>query len=131
MTIAQKVRRRRRNGLTPTIGSRSTRATTGHQSVDEEEDDNDDLDLDDLDAAGDESYGQKQGYARTGHSLARRPRVWLQRYLTTPATFGQRCSQDFGWYTVPPRVQTVTLFIFVVMNIVACVHGYRIFTGNM
>lgn len=66
--------------------------------------------------------------------LARRalrwPRTRLQRYLTVPAAFGGRCSQDFGWYTVPPRVQTLTLGLFVLLNVVACVTEYRAFPGN-
>ncbi|CAK7211544.1 hypothetical protein SCUCBS95973_001151 [Sporothrix curviconia] len=126
MTVAQKIRRRR-NGLTPTVG----RQTPGYQPVgDAYDDDNDDDD--DLDEYHEgEGSGQKGSYAKAGHSLARRPRVWLQRHLTTPATFGWKTSQDFGWYTVPPRVQTVTITIFVVMNIAASVCGYHAFTGNM
>lgn len=136
MNIAQMIRRRRRSGLIPTIGSRTARSTTttGYEQVNdgEENDDEDDLALDEIDATGDDSsYGQKQGYAQASHSLTRRPRVWLQRYLSTPATFGRRCSQDFGWYTVPPRVQSVTLLIFVILNIVSCIHGYHVFTDNM
>lgn len=60
-----------------------------------------------------------------------RPFTWLKRYVTLPATFGYRSSQPFGWYTVPPRVQSVTILAFVIMNVVFCVHGYFVFPGNL
>lgn len=98
----------------PTIGSRAA----GYQPL--EEDDDDDQPV------------QKASLVDTHrHNMSRRPHIWLQRYLTLPATFGQRCSQDFGWYTVPPRIQTLTLAVFVAMNMVACLTGYRVFAGNM
>ncbi|KAI0004351.1 ferric reductase like transmembrane component [Xylariaceae sp. FL0662B] len=59
------------------------------------------------------------------------PPVWLKRYLTVPATFGYRTAQPFGWYTVPPRIQSATILAFVVMNIVFCAHGYHVFPGNI
>lgn len=59
------------------------------------------------------------------------PRQWIKRHITVPATFGQKSSQSFGWYTVPPRVQSLTLAAFVVMNVVFCCHGYWVFEGNL
>ncbi|VUC23401.1 unnamed protein product [Clonostachys rosea] len=56
--------------------------------------------------------------------------AWFKRNITAPATFGRRCVQDFGgWGTLPPRVQTLTLMLFVLINIACAVHGYRIFEG--
>ena len=56
--------------------------------------------------------------------------VWLKRNILTPATFGQRCVQDFGgWGTLPPRIQTLTLSLFLVLNIVCSIHGYEVFEG--
>lgn len=57
--------------------------------------------------------------------------VWLARHLTYPATFGYRCSQNVGWCTIPPRVQSLTILAFIIINIVFCIHGYRVFPGNM
>ncbi|RYP72046.1 hypothetical protein DL769_004533 [Monosporascus sp. CRB-8-3] len=57
--------------------------------------------------------------------------VWLKRHVTLPATFGYRNAQPFGWYTVPPRIQSVTILAFTIMNLVFCVHGYRVFPGNL
>ncbi len=57
--------------------------------------------------------------------------TWLKRHVTLPATFGHRSSQPFGWYTVPPRIQSITIAAFVIMNVVFCVHGYHVFPGNL
>ncbi|RYO96839.1 hypothetical protein DL765_011412 [Monosporascus sp. GIB2] len=57
--------------------------------------------------------------------------IWIRRHVTLPATFGYRNAQPFGWYTVPPRIQTITILAFTIMNIVFCVHGYRVFPGNL
>lgn len=56
--------------------------------------------------------------------------VWFKRNIVAPATFGRRCVQDFGgWGTLPPRAQTLTLMLFVLINIVCVVYGYRFFEG--
>ncbi|OAA66568.1 plasma membrane ferric-chelate reductase [Niveomyces insectorum RCEF 264] len=69
---------------------------------------------------------------RNSLSPLRRPRVWLRRYVTLPATFGYRCAQAFfGWYTVPPRIQSLTIVAFVALNVATCVVGYKTFPGNM
>ncbi|RYP34632.1 hypothetical protein DL767_004192 [Monosporascus sp. MG133] len=57
--------------------------------------------------------------------------IWLKRHIMLPATFGYRNAEPFGWYTVPPRIQTITILAFTIMNIVFCVHGYRVFPGNL
>ncbi|CAK7270762.1 hypothetical protein SEPCBS119000_004252 [Sporothrix epigloea] len=115
--------RRRRNGLPPTIG----RQTSAYHPVSQPVIDDD---LDEY-CESEDVFGSKNSYAEVGRSLARRPRVWLQRHLTTPATFGYKASQDFGWYTVPPRVQAVTIAGFIILNMLAMVSGYHAFTGNI
>lgn len=60
-----------------------------------------------------------------------RPYVWLKRFVTVPATFGYRNAQPFGWYTVPPRIQSLTILSFIVVNIVFCAHGYHVFPDNL
>ncbi|KAF6822849.1 ferric-chelate reductase [Colletotrichum plurivorum] len=57
--------------------------------------------------------------------------LWLKRYVTVPATFGYRCSQNLGWCTIPPRVQSLTIFAFVAVNVWYCVYGYYILPGHM
>jgi hypothetical protein len=55
----------------------------------------------------------------------------LKRYIIVPATFGYRCSQSVGWCTIPPRIQSLTIFAFVLLNIVLCSISYRVFTDNL
>ncbi|KAI8674461.1 FAD-binding FR-type domain-containing protein [Fusarium keratoplasticum] len=50
--------------------------------------------------------------------------------ITTPATFGDRCAQKIGWGTVPPRIQSLTLVAFLLVNIALSIHGYRITPEN-
>ncbi|KAK1964789.1 ferric reductase like transmembrane component [Colletotrichum sublineola] len=57
--------------------------------------------------------------------------LWLKRYITVPATFGYRCSQNLGWCTIPPRIQSLTILAFIVVNTFFCIHGYKIFRGHM
>lgn len=80
---------------------------------------------------GDSEEDEESGAPAKSYSHSTLPHVWLKRYVTVPATFGYKSSQDFGWYTVPPRVQSLTLFAFVIMNIVFCLHGYWIFPDNL
>ncbi|KAE9578467.1 hypothetical protein CGMCC3_g5463 [Colletotrichum fructicola] len=64
------------------------------------------------------------------HARRRPSSLWLKRTILTPATFGRRCVQDFGgWGTLPPRVQTLTLMLFLLLNMTCTVCGYRIFEG--
>ncbi|KAJ4251005.1 hypothetical protein NW762_011655 [Fusarium torreyae] len=57
--------------------------------------------------------------------------TWTLSRLTTPATYGDRCAQKVGWGTVPPRIQSLTLFAFLLLNIALSIHGYRIVPINM
>lgn len=55
----------------------------------------------------------------------------LKRYVTIPATFNNRCSQPFGWCTIPTRIQSLTIFSFAVLNIVLCSISYPLTDGNL
>ncbi|KAF4336769.1 ferric-chelate reductase [Fusarium beomiforme] len=67
------------------------------------------------------------GQSLSSHS---RKSSWLKRNIIVPATFGRRCVQDYGgWGTLPPRIQTLTLLLFVIVNIACSIHGYEIFEG--
>lgn len=57
--------------------------------------------------------------------------TWLKYYITTPAAFGDRCSQPLGWCTIPPRAQTLTIAAFVILNAVLCCASYRLTDGNI
>ncbi|POR39115.1 Uncharacterized protein TPAR_00674 [Tolypocladium paradoxum] len=67
--------------------------------------------------------GNRPGSCPTGASGS-----WLKRNVTVPATFGYRGLSWFG--TVPPRIQSLTIFAYLVINIVFSVHGYRITEEN-
>ncbi|KAF2641167.1 ferric-chelate reductase [Massarina eburnea CBS 473.64] len=54
----------------------------------------------------------------------------LKRHLTIPALFNNRCSQPLGWCTVPSRIQSLTIFSFVLINVVLCSTNYRVTHGN-
>ncbi|RYC82960.1 hypothetical protein BFJ63_vAg14155 [Fusarium oxysporum f. sp. narcissi] len=63
-------------------------------------------------------------------SIQGRNRSWVSRNILLPATLGRRCVQDYGgWGTLPPRMQTLTLILFVLVNIACSIHGYEIFEG--
>ncbi|ORY59763.1 ferric reductase like transmembrane component [Pseudomassariella vexata] len=57
--------------------------------------------------------------------------LWWKRHVSIPAAFGYRNAQPFGWYTVPPRIQSLSILVFIAINIFFCVHGYHIFPGNL
>lgn len=56
---------------------------------------------------------------------------WMRSSMMVPATFGYRCAQKIGWGTAPPRLQSLTLLAFLIINIVFSVHGYQLFEGNV
>jgi predicted ferric reductase len=60
-----------------------------------------------------------------------RPQAWIKRHITVPATFGNRCSQPYGWCTIPPRIQSLTILAFVLLNVSLCLHGYHLTEGNL
>ncbi|KEY73918.1 hypothetical protein S7711_07761 [Stachybotrys chartarum IBT 7711] len=56
--------------------------------------------------------------------------TWLRRRVLLPAAFGHRRAQSIWWCTVPLRVQTLTILVFLIMNVFFCVHGFKLFPGN-
>lgn len=69
--------------------------------------------------------------ARKVHHVLSLPKAWLKRYLFVPAAFGDRCSRPYGWCTIPPRIQSLTIFFFVILNIILCSCSYRLTDGNL
>ena len=68
---------------------------------------------------------------RKNHDIFSLPQAWIKRFLTIPATFGNRCSQPYGWCTIPPRIQSLTILFFVVTNVVLCTCTYQLTDGNL
>ncbi|KAF1968416.1 ferric-chelate reductase-like protein [Bimuria novae-zelandiae CBS 107.79] len=67
----------------------------------------------------------------TSHSICSRAKASLKRFITVPATFNNRCSQPIGWCTIPTRVQSLTIFAFVALNVILCSISYRLTDGNL
>lgn len=80
---------------------------------------------------GDESLANEEGFEHHKVTLRSLPRVWFKKHIAIPATFGYRCAQNIGWCTVPPRIQSLTIFAFVLLNVVLCSISYRVFEGNL
>lgn len=70
------------------------------------------------------------GSSKSQHTFGL-PYTLLKRYIIIPATFGYRCSQNIGWCTIPPRIQSLTILSFVAINILFCCINYRVFSGNL
>ncbi|PHH92544.1 hypothetical protein CDD83_6942 [Cordyceps sp. RAO-2017] len=58
-------------------------------------------------------------------------RRWFQRNVTIPAAFGYRCAEAVWWASIPPRMQAMTIAVFLLMNLFFGVHGYMIVSENM
>ncbi|KAM0743515.1 hypothetical protein ACQRIT_001774 [Beauveria bassiana] len=58
------------------------------------------------------------------------PSSWLKRQLLLPATFGYRCAQRTWGCSVPPRIQSLTIFAFIAINTVFSVIGYQLTKEN-
>jgi len=71
------------------------------------------------------------GTSLKANGIATLPQAWLKRYLTIPASFGTRCSQPYVGCTIPPRIQSLTIALFVILNIVLCSCSYRFTEGNL
>ncbi|KAL2065787.1 hypothetical protein VTL71DRAFT_3457 [Oculimacula yallundae] len=67
----------------------------------------------------------------SNRSIFDTPYILLKRYVTVPATFGYKRSQNVGWCTIPTRVQSMAIAAFVVINVVLCSCSYWTFEGNM
>jgi predicted ferric reductase len=55
----------------------------------------------------------------------------MKQHLLIPATFNYHCSQPIEWCTIPPRIQSLTVFLFVALNVVLCCISYPVFDGNI
>ncbi|KAM3505451.1 hypothetical protein MY10362_002949 [Beauveria mimosiformis] len=58
------------------------------------------------------------------------PSSWLKRRLLLPATFGYRCAQRTWGCSVPPRIQSITIFAFIAINTAYSVIGYQLTKEN-
>lgn len=56
---------------------------------------------------------------------------WAKKSLLLPATFGQHCSQNIWWCTIPPRIQSLTLVAFLLLNVGCSIQGYKVTAINL
>ncbi|KAL3418133.1 ferric-chelate reductase [Phlyctema vagabunda] len=59
------------------------------------------------------------------------PYTWIKRFITVPATFGYKRSQNIRWCTIPTRIQSMTIGVFILLNVVLCSISYRVFEDNV
>lgn len=73
----------------------------------------------------------KSSYERT-QSLPLMSRLWLwiRSRLILPATFGKHCQAPIAGATIPPRLETLVLVVYVILNFVFCFPGYDLFADN-
>ena len=56
--------------------------------------------------------------------------LWA-KYITLPATFGYRHIQPWAAFcTIPTRLQSILLFVYVALNFIFCCIDYHTFEGN-
>ncbi|KZT69849.1 hypothetical protein DAEQUDRAFT_756755 [Daedalea quercina L-15889] len=55
--------------------------------------------------------------------------LWT-KHITLPAMFGYRHSQPWAFCTIPTRLQSILLFVYVALNFIFCAVGYHTFEGN-
>jgi hypothetical protein len=58
-------------------------------------------------------------------------RLWIRKHLLLPATFGQHCQDPIGWCTIPPRLESILLVSYLIMNMVFLFPGYDLFAENI
>lgn len=76
------------------------------------------------------TYRDPEAGSRLPKSTQGGIRRLVRRYITLPATFGYKHQQSFiwGWGTVPTRITSILIFIFVAINVVlssVVYHGTR------
>ncbi|WRT68183.1 uncharacterized protein IL334_005158 [Kwoniella shivajii] len=56
--------------------------------------------------------------------------LW-RRHVTTPALFGYKHSQPWGWVSIPTRLQGILIFAYIAVNIIFMLVGYDVFEENL
>nr|XP_018261247.1 uncharacterized protein I303_05683 [Kwoniella dejecticola CBS 10117]OBR83405.1 hypothetical protein I303_05683 [Kwoniella dejecticola CBS 10117] len=57
--------------------------------------------------------------------------TWWRKNVTLPAAFGYRHAQPWGWVSIPTRLQSILIFLFVAINVIFMCVGYDLFDENM
>ncbi|KAK2594310.1 hypothetical protein QQS21_007955 [Conoideocrella luteorostrata] len=57
--------------------------------------------------------------------------MWLKRKIILPATFGHKSATEVWYGTIPLRIQTLTIVVFTLLNIICSIYGYKITPVNL
>jgi hypothetical protein len=71
------------------------------------------------------------GSGRKSPRWLRALRAWTRRYVLLPATFGYRHLQPLGPGTLPTRVQSLLVALFVVLNVILTAVGHSVYHDNI
>ncbi|KAI5362355.1 putative ferric reductase transmembrane component-like domain-containing protein [Septoria linicola] len=57
--------------------------------------------------------------------------LWMRRKLILPVTYGKKQAEAVAdIYTIPPRLESILLAIYIILNLIMCLPGYDLFDGN-
>lgn len=77
----------------------------------------------------------EQGSSVVGKSQVSRFRRHLRgaykQHVLVPAAFSHHCAEPLGWWIVPPRLQSLTILIFVLLNLILSFGHYDVFSTNL
>ncbi|EXJ83520.1 hypothetical protein A1O1_07143 [Capronia coronata CBS 617.96] len=55
----------------------------------------------------------------------------IKQHVLIPAAFSRHCAEPLGWWIVPPRLQSLTILSFILLNTVLTFGHYDVFSGNL
>ena len=77
-------------------------------------------------------YRVRHQQAPTGtRRLLTKNHTIFRRFITVPAFAGYRHQQPLGLCTIPTRLQSLTIFAFVVYNLLVCAIGYKAYLPDI
>jgi hypothetical protein len=56
---------------------------------------------------------------------------WTRTYITLPPAFGHHNHEPYGWATIPLRLQSLVIVVYVIMHIFLMSQGIAIFEGDL
>lgn len=69
--------------------------------------------------------------AKPSSTFTTRAYTWYRANVSTPALLGYRHLQPWGWVSIPTRLQSIAIFIYVALNLIFTLVGYHVFPENM
>lgn len=73
----------------------------------------------------------EQASARVNAGRLASVRRVFKQYVSTPALFNGRCASRDYIGTVPSRIQSLTIFAYIAMNVILSAINYKVFSGNL